>query len=366
MRCKTDGMNVVIAAGGTGGHFFPAIALAEEFRRRNGRTSVTLIGTGRALEQMMMLETDIKIVPLQVRGVIGRGIFASLQALSLVPAATGKAIRLLRLARADLVIGTGGYTSPPVVIAAWLLGIKRVLLEPNAIPGLANRILGPLANRVFVSFEQAMSYFNPKKSTVVGAPIRQAFVNLPPVQHSGAVKTLLVCGGSQGATAINTAMIDAVKVSNHLRTKLTVVHQTGISDFERVKKTYEEINAKVEVVQFVKDMPKVLREADLVVSRCGALILAEIAACGKPSILIPFPASAHQHQEHNARTIERVGAGLMILQSELTGPRLAQSIEALASNREQIRLMAEKSLELRKIDSTEVTVRECEQLVMEN
>ena len=357
---------MVIAAGGTGGHFFPAIALAEEFRRRNASTSVLLIGTGRALEQMMMAETDIKIVPLQVRGVVGQGISASLYALLLVPAAIGKAMCLLRSAQVDLVIGTGGYTSPPVVIAAWLLGIKRVLLEPNAIPGLANRVLGPLANRVFVSFEQAVSYFNPKKSTVVGAPIRQAFVDLPPAEHSGAVKTLLVCGGSQGAMAINTAMIDAVKASNHLRTELTIIHQTGLDDFERVKEAYEEVNAKVEVVPFVKDMPKVLRTADLVVSRCGALTLAEIAACGKPSILIPFPASTHQHQEHNARAIEQAGAGLMILQSELTGLRLLQIIEMLSNNQAQMRSMAEQSWRLSKIHSTEVSVKECERLVMEN
>lgn len=357
---------MVIAAGGTGGHFYPAIALAEEFRRRDASTSVILIGTGRVLEKMMMEETDIRIVPLEVRGVVGQGISASLQALLLVPAAIGKAMRLLRSTQVDLVIGTGGYTSPPIVIAAWLLGIKRVLLEPNAIPGFANRVLGPLVNRVFVSFEQALSYFNPKKSKIVGAPIRQAFVNLPSVEPSGAVKTLLVCGGSQGAMAINTAVIDAVKVSNCLRTELTVIHQTGMADFERVKKAYRGVDAKVEVVPFVKNMAKVLWTVDLVVSRCGALTLAEIAACGKPSILIPFPASTHRHQEHNARAIEQAGAGLMILQSELTGPRLAQIVEMLASNQEQMRSMAEKSLGLRKIDSTEVTVNECEQLVMEN
>jgi len=356
-------MNVVIAAGGTGGHFYPAMALAEEFRRRDAHTSVTVIGTGRALEHMMVAETDIKIEPLQVRGVVGRGLLASLGALLLVPGAIWKAMQLLRSTRADLVIGTGGYTSPPVVIAAWLLGIKRVLLEPNAIPGLANRVLGPLAHRVFVSFEKATSYFNPAKVTVVGAPIRKAFVDPPQVVHSGEVKTLLVCGGSQGATAINTAMIEAVKESDRIRRELKLIHQTGTADLERVQQAYAEMDVRVEVVPFVKDMANVLRAADLVISRCGALTLAEIAACGKPTVLIPLPSATHQHQEHNARVIEQAGAGVVLMQSELTGSRLAQVIESLANNQQQVRSMAERSLGLRKTDAAEVMVLECEELV---
>ncbi len=356
-------MNVVIAAGGTGGHFYPAIALAEEFRRRNGSTSVTLIGTGRALEQMMMEGSNIKIEPLHVRGVVGRGLSASLQALWLVPGAIGKALKLLRAAKADLVIGTGGYTSPPVIIAAWLLGINRVLLEPNAIPGVANRVLGPLANRVFVSFEQATSYFNSSKVKVVGAPIRKAFVDPPPAEHSGDVSTVLICGGSQGASAINTAMIEATKSSDLIRRKLKLIHQTGMADRERVQQAYAEMNVSAEVVPFVKDMPKALRAADLVISRCGALTLAEIAACGKPAVLIPYPSATHQHQEHNARVIEQAGAGVMLLQSESMGERLAQVIESLVSNQARVRLMSEKSLSLRRMDSAAVTVQECESLV---
>jgi len=363
LSSDTDGMNVVIAAGGTGGHFYPAMALAEEFRRRDVNTSVTVIGTGRALERMMIAETDIKIEPLQVRGVVGRGMLASVRALLLVPGAIWKAMQLLRSTGADLVIGTGGYTSPPVVIAAWLLGIKRVLLEPNAIPGLANRVLGPLAHRVFVSFEKATSYFNPAKVKVVGAPIRKAFVDPSPAVHSGDVKTLLVCGGSQGATAINTAVIEAVKESDRLRTELNLIHQTGPADFERVRQAYAEMDVRVEVVPFVKDMANVLRAADLVISRCGALTLAEIAACGKPAVLIPLPSATHQHQEHNARVFEQAGAGVMVKQSELTGSRLAQVIESLANNQKQVRSMAERSLSLRKTDAAEVMVLECEKLV---
>jgi len=356
-------MNVVIAAGGTGGHFYPAIALAEEFHRRNAKTSVMIIGTGRALEQLMMAETNIKVEPLQVRGIVGRGVSASVFALLLIPGAIWKAMRLLRETQADLVIGTGGYTSPPVILAAWFLGIKRVLLEPNAIPGLANRVLAPLAHHVFVSFEKAKLFFNPKKVKVVGAPIRKAFVDQPPPVHSGQVKTLLVCGGSQGAMAINSAIMEAVKISSPIRSELRVIHQTGTADFDRVKQAYQAMQAHVEVVPFVSDMATVLRAADLVISRCGALTLAEIAACGKPAILIPYPSATHQHQEHNARALDQAGAGVMIVQSELTGSRLAQVIESFLNNQDTVRSMAENSLRFRKIDSTEVTVEACEKLV---
>lgn len=356
-------MNVVIAAGGTGGHFYPAIALAEEFRRRDPNTSVTVVGTGRALEQMMGAETDIKIEPLQVRGVVGRGGLAALRALVLIPGAIWQSMTLLRSTRADLVIGTGGYTSPPVVIAAWLLGLKRVLLEPNAIPGLANRVLGPLSQRVFVSFEQATSYFKPAKVKVVGAPIRKAFVDPPPLVHSGEIKTVLICGGSQGATAINTAVIEAAKESPTIRSDVKLIHQTGAADLERVQQAYAHMDIHAEVVPFLKDMPNVLRGADLVISRCGALTLAEIAACGKPAVLIPYPLATHHHQEFNARVVEQAGAGVVVLQSELTGSRLAQVIESLVNNQEQVRSMGENSLRLRKTDSAEATVEECCALV---
>jgi len=356
-------MNVVIAAGGTGGHFFPALALAEEFCDRDPTTTVTLIGTGRALEQTMVTGTDIRIERIAVQGVIGRGIVGSFKGLLLVPKAIQAAMHVLRKHQANLVIGTGGYTSPPVLIGAWLLGIKRAILEPNAIPGIANRVLGPVAQRVFVSFEDAKSYFPKAKVRVVGTPIRNAFSDadlLPPVTE---VSTVLVCGGSQGAKALNTAVVEAVKHSHIWQKQIRVIHQTGDEDFERVRQAYEEVSVSVQVVPFLQDMPSALGGADLVITRCGALTLAEIAALGKPSILVPFPQATHHHQEKNARAVEKAGAGIVMLESELTGANLAQTVEALRNDPSRVQSMAQNSLALKRTNVTDTIVQECYALV---
>lgn len=357
-------MNVVIAAGGTGGHFYPAMALAEEFCHRDPATTVTLIGTGRALEQIMLAGTDIGIEQIPVQGVMGRGIVASVKGILLVPNAIRIAMRLLRKHQANLVIGTGGYTSPPVLIGAWLLGIKRAILEPNAIPGIANRVLGPVAQRVFLSFEDAKSYFPQAKVRVVGTPIRKAFSEadlIPPVTE---VKTVLVCGGSQGAKALNTAVLEAVTHSEVWQRHINVIHQTGAEDFERVQQAYKKGgHVRVQVVPFLKDMSSALAAADLVITRCGALTLAEIAAFGRPSILVPFPQATHDHQEKNARAVEKAGAGIVMLQSELTGVRLAQTVEALRDAPTRLQAMAQNSLALKRTNVTDLIVQECYELV---
>ncbi len=356
-------MNVVIAAGSTGGHFYPALALAEEFRRQAADTSVTLVGTGRALEQTMLADASWRMETLRVRGVVGRGMVASIRALLLIPGAVWQCLRLLRAAKADLVVGTGGYTSPPVVVAALLLGIPRAVVELNAIPGTANRVLGPLANRIFVSFERAKAYFRAGNVSVVGTPLRRAFVATPPSLGSGRVETLLICGGSQGARTMNSIVLEAVQASALIRSRLTVIHQSGPDDFDRVSQAYRMMNVEADVIPFIRDMPGMLRRADLVVCRCGALTLSELAACAKPSILIPFPQAAHNHQESNARVVEQAGAGIVLLQPALTGSRLAGEIEGLLHAPDRVRRMAEQSLRLRSADSAETMVCECYRLL---
>ncbi len=356
-------MNVVIAAGGTGGHFYPALALAEEFCRQASDTSVTLVGTGRALEHTMMADAQWQMETLRVQGVVGRGMPSSVKALLLIPVAVWRCLRLLRASKADLVVGTGGYTSPPVVFAASLLGIPRALLELNAIPGMANRVLGPLANRIFLSFERAAPYFHADKVAVVGTPLRRAFVAPPPCLGSGRINTMLVCGGSQGAQVMNSIVLEAVQASSLIRSQVNVIHQSGVNDFDRVSQAYRNMAVKAEVVPFIKDMPQTLRQADFVICRCGSLTLAEIAACAKPSILIPFPQAAHHHQESNARVVEQAGAGIVLLQPALTGARLAEAIEGVIHHPDRVRHMAEQSLRLRNRDSAEAMVHECYRLL---
>lgn len=356
-------MNVVIAAGGTGGHFYPALALAEEFCRQAADTSVTLVGTGRALERTMMAGKPWRMETLRVQGVVGRGIWSSIKALLLLPGAVWQCLRLLRASKAELVVGTGGYTSPPVIVAAWLLRVPRAVVELNAIPGIANRVLGPLANRIFVSFEHAAAYFRADKVAVVGTPLRRAFVAPPPSLGSGRIDTLLICGGSQGAHVMNSIVLEAVRASSRIRSEVKVIHQSGSNDFDRVSQAYRQMNVKAEVLPFVEDIPGTLRQADLVICRCGALTLSEIAACAKPSILIPFPQATHNHQESNARVVERAGAGVVLLQPALTGARLAEEIEGLLDHPDRVRDMAAQSLRLRNTGAAVAMIRECYRLL---
>lgn len=355
-------VNVVIAAGGTGGHVYPAMALAEEFCSQDSRSMVTFVGTGRSLEHSILSQGDFTVVNIKAQGVVGRGCNRAIMALLLLPRAIWQALRLLRARGAQLVIVTGGYAAPPVMIAAWLLGLRRFILEPNAMPGLANRVTGPLAHRIFLAFESAKPYFNPSRAQVVGIPLRKSFVTqpLPPLPLK--VHTLVIFGGSQGAQAINSAMMEALALSRPMRETLNVIHQTGQEDYERIRKAYKKRHLQATVSAFLFDMPTVLRKADLVIARAGAVTLAELAAYGKPSLLIPFPHATHQHQEKNARTREAANAAIVVPQAELTGHRLVDEIEHLMSHPDHLHSMARNSLAQRQTDAARIIVQECRRL----
>ncbi|MDT3777524.1 undecaprenyldiphospho-muramoylpentapeptide beta-N-acetylglucosaminyltransferase [Nitrospira sp. MA-1] len=356
-------MRVVIAAGGTGGHMFPAIAYAKEFQQHDPGGSIVFVGTGKSLEGEILGKEGFGFEPITVEGFVGRGVVGRLRSLILLPNSLWRAVRILRGHHADLVIGTGGYFSPPVVVAAWLLNIPRVLLEPNAMPGLANRVLGPLADRIFLAFDSAKPFFSSSKVKVIGTPIRKAFaLERPPVPPQK-ISHLLIFGGSQGARAINSAMLNAVECSSRLREQVTITHQTGADDFERVKAGYAQLGIQVDVRPFLFDMPQELAKADLIVCRAGASTLAELSACGKVGILIPFPQATHNHQEMNARSMEAAGAARVLLQSDLTGQRLAEEIEQWISDIPRLQEMAGRSWALRKVHATEQMVGECLSLV---
>ena len=351
-------MRVVIAAGGTGGHMYPAIAYAKAFQRHDPDGQILFVGTGKAVEHNILSQEGFPVESIQVEGFVGKNLLSRLRALWLLPQSLCRAIHILRSPRADLVIGTGGYFSPPVVCAAWLLQIPRVILEPNAMPGLANRLLGPLANRIFLAFESARSFFPSSKVRVIGTPIRQAFVlDQPPVSPQK-VRHLLIFGGSQGAQAINSAMLEAMERSEILRKSVTLTHQTGPDDCERIRQGYERCGVQADVQPFLFDMPQELAKADLVICRAGASTLAELAAYGKVGILIPLPHATHNHQELNARAVEQLGAARMLRQADLNGQKLAEEIEGMMQDIPVLQAMARKSWEARKVDATEEMVRE--------
>ncbi len=356
-------MNVVIAAGGTGGHMYPAIAYAKAFQQQNPGVNIVFVGTGKALEKNILRQEGFPFEAIHVEGFVGKSLLSILRAFWLLPQSIWRAIQILRSHKANLVIGTGGYFSPPVVFAAWMLRIPRVIMEPNAMPGLANRVLGPLANRIFLAFDSAKPFFSSSKSRVIGTPIRQAFVMDHPPSLPRKVSRLLIFGGSQGAQAINTAMLEAVAESPILRESVTITHQTGADDYERVRQGYEALGVHVDVQPFLFDMPKELASADLVICRAGASTLAELAAYGKVGILIPFPHATHNHQEMNARAMEELGAARLLRQSEMNGQKLVEEIESLVRDIPALQAMARRSWESRKVHATEQMVRECLTLV---
>ena len=250
-------------------------------------------------------------------------------ALLALPRGLWQSVRLLRRHHADLVLAIGGYTAPPVVLAACLLRIPRVIVEPNAYPGMANKMLAPLATRVIVAFDAATRFFKLSKVRVFGAPIRQEFfeswTRRPSRGRDEDRKTLLVFGGSGGAHAINLAMMEALPLifrDANVSARLSVIHQTGQHDYEEVKKFYESAGIKVDVRPFLFDMPIALHTADLVVSRSGAMTMAELTVCGKPSVLIPLPTAIYQHQTYNAEVLKKAGAALVIPQSRTDGGKI--------------------------------------------
>lgn len=370
------GMRVVIAAGGTGGHLYPGVAIAREFQRQVPGCEVSFIGTSHGLEAKVAPREGFELIPIQVQGIMGKGLMGALRGLAALPLGFAQCVSVCRRRRPDLAIGIGGYTSPPLIGAAALLGIKRALVEPNAYPGMANRVTSVLAHLVFVAFPETIPFFGSRKTRVVGTPIRREFLeSSPPGGPSGHAPaegpTLLVLGGSQGARSINRAVVAAMPSLLAAHPALHVIHQTGERDYEELATAYRAMSKKAdaafrkepEVAPFLYDIPRAFHQADLIISRSGATTVAEITACGKPAILIPFPYAIHGHQERNARVLGQAGAAEVILDHCLSENVLGPAILALLANRARLDEMARRSKALGRPDSAERVVRACRELV---
>jgi UDP-N-acetylglucosamine--N-acetylmuramyl-(pentapeptide) pyrophosphoryl-undecaprenol N-acetylglucosamine transferase len=363
-------MRLVIAAGGTGGHVYPGIAVAREFRRRDPEAEILFIGTHRGLEARILPMEGFRFRPITARGWVGRGWMRGAAAAVLVPWSGFQAVRILREFRPDLVLGVGGYSSGPVVAAAVLLRIPRVVLEPNALPGLTNRWLAPWAQVVFVAFEETKSQVSGGEVVVSGNPVRREIAELSsagPERH-GPPWSLLVTGGSLGARSINRAMIGAAIELAPLGDRIRIRHQTGERDYEETARGYREAglpSSRYAVAPYLDEMGRALREADLVVSRAGATTVAELTAAGKPAVLVPYPHAAHHHQERNARAMEAAGGAVVIRDEDLTGERLGRTLRSLLEDPARLRAMAEKSRGMGKRDAADRIVDRCVKLVEE-
>ncbi len=359
-------MTIVIAAGGTGGHLYPAVALAREFLRRDPSTAILFVGTTRGVESKVLAHEGFELAYITAKPVMGKRLLEVVRGLLAVPIGLWQSVRILSRCRADLVVGVGGYTSPTMLAAAALKGIPRVILEPNAYPGLANKAVAPFAQRIFLAFESAAASFDRRNIRVVGTPIRQEFLRQAGQRCEARPADrphLLIFGGSQGAKAINSAVVDGLTSLIKHVPSLTITHQTGEGDLDRVSQAYQRLGINAKVVPFLYDMPLVLQTADLVVARAGAMTIAELTACGKPAILIPLPTAIYDHQMKNARAMEAAGGAMVLPQGELSGDKLSEMIVTILSDSQRLHMMRQKSWDMRRVDAGEVIVRECYSLM---
>ena len=360
-------MRVLIAGGGTGGHLYPGIALARAFQGM-GITDILFVGTARGIESEVLQKEGFPLARIHVSGIMNKGLFKTITSILLLPIGLIDSIKILLSFRPDIVVGIGGYTSGPIVAMAMLLRIKRVILEPNLIPGITNRLLAPVANSIAVAFEETKRYFRGSKAVLTGNPVREEIICIDntlwsPLAGTEAFPyTLFVFGGSQGAHSINLAMVDALDYINDLKDRIFIIHQTGRSDFSIIMDSYRNKGFKARVEPYIFDIARIYRLADLIVSRAGATTVAEIMACGRPAILIPFPYSTHGHQEKNAMALKEAGAAEVIDGASLNGRLLGETIRRLLSDREGLRRMGNRSRSLGRRDAAREIALICNRL----
>ena len=325
-------MNVMIAGGGTGGHVFPALAVAAELRRR--RNEVVFVGVEQGIETKVVPAAGLTLRTLPGAGFKGVSAAGKLRSLSLLPWSLWGSVQLLREFRPAVVFGVGGYASGPATLAAALGGWPTVLFEPNAAPGLTNRLLAPLVTCAAVTYEETAYRFG-VKAVRTGSPVREEFLRVPAKEHAPPF-TLLIFGGSRGALAVNQAVVDALDPLLASRVPLRFVHQTGERDYDAVRTAYARREICAEVLPFITDMAARFAAADLVICRAGASTVAELAAAGRAAILVPFPQATDQHQLRNAEAMVRAGAARLLEQSVLTGARLVAEVLELLAHPERL------------------------------
>ncbi len=360
---------LLIAGGGTGGHLFPGVAIAEELRARFPDATVRFVGTARGIEARVLPELGWDLTLIEVSGLKTVGLFGAAKGLFRLPRALWQARRIVKQFHPTAVIGVGGYASGPVVMMAKLAGFPTAICEQNSIPGLTNKILGKLVRAIFLSFAESKRFFAADKIIMSGNPVRRqlaaallgdgkkpeaptpavsaaadgAGATLPSAAPSAPASAsessalsrpavpplcVLVCGGSLGAVKVNQLAAEALTKLSKQR-PLRIVHQTGATGYDDTVASYRAADVPAECSAFIKDMASVYRQADLIISRAGATTVAELAIAGKPAIFIPYPFAADNHQEINAQEMAAAGAALSYRQADLTAAKLAAAIEPL-------------------------------------
>jgi UDP-N-acetylglucosamine--N-acetylmuramyl-(pentapeptide) pyrophosphoryl-undecaprenol N-acetylglucosamine transferase len=368
IEASNSGLRVMIAGGGTGGHLFPGVAIAEELRKQWPDCSVRFVGTTKGIEARVLPQLGWDHEFIEVSGLKTVGVLGALRGMLRLPKALWQARKAVKRFAPHAVIGVGGYASGPVVLMARLAGIKTAICEQNSIPGLTNKILGKFVHRVFLAFAATQSFFSAKKNALVGTPIRVpmlaklAAAVAQPVDPTRQLR-LFICGGSLGAVKLNEVVADAVTKLSENR-MISVTHQTGKQGFADTKARYQQaglVEPGVTCVEFVDDMAAQYAAADLIIARAGAATVAELAIAGKPAIFVPYPFAADNHQELNAKEIVDGGGAMMFQQSTLTGAQLAQAIVSIVDNASRRAAMAAAMTSFAKPDAGAAVAQWCGQ-----
>jgi len=320
-------MRAILAGGGTGGHVIPALAIANELDARYS-AKILFLGTARGIENRLVPAAGYELRLVQVGALKKVSLATRIQTLLALPKAVFRASEILDEFRPDVVIGVGGYASGPGMLAAALRGTPTIAFEPNVVPGFANRVLAIAVSAAAVQFEETCAYF--RRCVVVGVPVRRAFFELRP--KTSDPPTLLVSGGSQGAHALNQAVMGALDQLQQRVPGIHIIHQTGERDYNEAQGIYLRSGISAEVTPFIEAMPEAFARADLLVCRSGASTVGEIAAAGKPAIFVPFPHATDDHQLRNAQVLQRAGAAVVMEEKDLTSEALTEAASSLLND----------------------------------
>ena len=362
-------LRVVIAGGGTGGHLFPGIAIAQEFETRNSATKIIFVSTGNPMEKSVLSKSGYELRCVTAAGIKGRGVWNQMVSILKIPRGILEARRIFKDFSPDLAVGLGSYSAGPVIIGAWLRRIPIVIHEQNILPGITNRILARFADRIYISFENTKSNLDSRKVQWTGNPVRNELFEHSAGQAahkkentSGETFTVLIIGGSQGAHTINMAVIEALEAFKN-KAHLHFVHQTGAADERQVNEAYRRNNIRCTVQSFFDNMAELYSRADLLICRAGATTVAEISALGKAVIFIPFPHAADNHQVLNAALLSDQGAAEMISENDLSAEILSQKIAYYADHRQELDEMAAKASQFGNPAAAKNIVDDCYRLV---
>jgi UDP-N-acetylglucosamine--N-acetylmuramyl-(pentapeptide) pyrophosphoryl-undecaprenol N-acetylglucosamine transferase len=354
-------MKLIVAGGGTGGHLFPGIAVAEEFLSRNPTNQVLFVGSEQGIEARAIPRLGYQLELISAAGIRGKGSLAKLKGAAMMLYGYAQSRKILQQFKPDLVLGVGGYASLPMVLAARGMEIPRYIHEQNALPGMSNKVLSRVANKVFISLDESAKFFPKDCTLLTGNPLRKQILEMltkdMPEQRQSETFNLFIFGGSQGAHALNIALPQTVaQLDQSQRALLKITHQTGEADLQQVQTAYQANGIEADVRPFIDDMATEYHRADLIICRAGATTIAEVTALGKACLFVPFPHATDDHQRKNAEALLKKGACEMLVEQEIGGKGLSNAIARLMENRDALKLIGENAAALARLDAARVIV----------